>query len=198
MNPKLIVIDGKTYNSVEEMPMEVRALYEEAMRNMSRDRLHNPVENLDPFKDRDGDGIADGFENMATMMSSGGTVMNTTKFVVNGQTFDSLDQLPPEARAKYEQAMGSLDANRNGIPDFVEGMLNLSGQTVVSAPGSRSDISTPGHLQSQAHAQHKPTMASSTIEPVSSGNWFLLLAGIAFAGLCLVALAVSAWYFFLR
>jgi hypothetical protein len=30
MNPKIIVIDGKTYNSVEEMPADVRQKYEQA------------------------------------------------------------------------------------------------------------------------------------------------------------------------
>ena len=31
MNPKLIVIDGKTYNSVDEMPEDIRKQYEQAM-----------------------------------------------------------------------------------------------------------------------------------------------------------------------
>jgi len=194
MNSKLIVIDGKTYNSVEEMPMEVRALYEEAMRNISRDRLHNPVENLDPFKDRDGDGIADGFENMTPQQNMVGTVMNSAQFVVNGQIYNSLDQLPPEYRAKYEQAMGNMDANRNGIPDFVEGILKMTGQPLPTTM-STSDIATPGHIQSTAHTQHKSQYNTSAIEPESNNNWLVLLIGIAFVGLCLLTVAASAWYF---
>lgn len=197
MNPKLIVIDGKTYSSVEEMPMEVRALYEEAMRNVSRDRLHNPVENLDPFKDRDGDGIADGFENLTPQQNMVGNVMNSAQFVVNGQTYNSIDQLPPEYRAKYEQAMGNMDANRNGIPDFVEGILKMTGQQVPNAM-STYDISTPGHIQSTAHTQHKPQYDTSAIEPESNNNWVVLLIGIAFVGLCLLTLAAGAWYFLAR
>ena len=34
MNPKVIVIDGKTYNSVNEMPADVRQQYEQAMRSL--------------------------------------------------------------------------------------------------------------------------------------------------------------------
>jgi hypothetical protein len=34
MNPKVIVIDGKTYHSVEEMPADVREKYEQAMRSL--------------------------------------------------------------------------------------------------------------------------------------------------------------------
>lgn len=197
MNPRLIVIDGKTYNSVDEMPPDIRALYEEAMRNVSRDRLHNPVENLDPFKDRDGDGIADGFENMVPSGNMTGNVMSAAQFAVNGQTYSSIDQLPPEYRAQYEQAMGTLDANRNGIPDFVEGILKMTGQAVPTATAtSNRDIATPGHIQSTAHAQHKPKFSTSAIEPESNNNWVVLLIGIAFVGLCLLTLAAGAWWYF--
>lgn len=195
MNPRLIVIDGKSYNSVDEMPPDIRALYEEAMRNVSRDRLHNPVENLDPFTDRDGDGIADGFAAMPSAQNMAGNVMNSAQIVVNGQTYNSLAELPPEYRATYEQAMGNLDANRNGIPDFVEGMLKMTGQAVPTAT-SNYDIATPGHIQSKAHAQHKPQYNTSAIEPESNNNWVGLLIGIAFLGLCLLTLAAGAWWFF--
>ena len=195
MNPRLIVIDGKSYNSVDEMPPDIRALYEEAMRNMSRDRLHNPVENLDPFTDRDRDGIADGFAAMPPAQNMVGNVMNSAQIVVNGQTYSSLEELPPEYRATYEQAMGNLDANRNGIPDFVEGMLKMTGQAVPTAT-SNYDIATPGHIQSTAHTQHKPQYNTSAIEPESNNNWVGLLIGIAFLGLCLLTLAAGAWWFF--
>ena len=38
MNQKVVVIDGKTYKSVDEMPPDIRAKYEEAMRGLDRDR----------------------------------------------------------------------------------------------------------------------------------------------------------------
>ena len=37
--------------------------------------------------------------------------------------------LPPDVRARYEPAMGKLDANKNGMPDFLEGMINTPIQT---------------------------------------------------------------------
>ena len=49
MNPKLIVINGKTYNSVDEMPEDVRKEYEEAMSTL---------------KDENRNYIPDAFENM--------------------------------------------------------------------------------------------------------------------------------------
>lgn len=74
------MIDGKTYYSVNEMPPDVRARYEKAMRML---------------KDQDRDGRPDVFD----VASSTQAVSNTMKFVVNGREYNSLEDLPPEARA---------------------------------------------------------------------------------------------------
>ena len=174
MNQKLIVIDGKTYKSVDEMPEDVRKSYESAMRNF----------------DNNQNGTPDLFEGMNAIQSATANVINTTKIVVNGQVFGSLDQLPPDVRAKYEQAMGAMDANKNGIPDFVEGMLGASNQT--------NNVATSFGTVNPPPASRKPIAVGSTIEPESSGGWMLALAGIVLVGLCLVAAAAGAWYSFLR
>jgi hypothetical protein len=45
----------------------------------------------------------------------------TTKIVVNGQTYDSVEQMPPEVRQQYLLAVRALgDANDNGVPDLLE------------------------------------------------------------------------------
>jgi len=175
MNQKLIVIDGKTYRSVDEMPEDVRRNYESAMRNLDNNR----------------NGTPDLFEGAASFQDTTTNVINATKIVVNGQVFDGLDQLPPEVRAKYEQAMGAMDANKNGIPDFVEGMLGTSNQTNPVA--INMGTATPPH-----HASRKPIPVSSTIEPESSGNWTLIIAGVLLLGVCVVAAAAGVWYFYLR
>lgn len=175
MNQKLIVIDGKTYNSVNEMPEDVRRSYEDAMRNLDNNR----------------NGTPDLFEGTASFQDSTTSVINATKIVVNGQVFDGLDQLPPEVRAKYEQAMGAMDANKNGIPDFVEGMLGTSNQTNPVAINM-------GTVTPPQHASRKPIPVGSTIEPESSGGWMLAVTGILLIGLCLVAAAAGVWYFYIR
>jgi hypothetical protein len=175
MNQKLIVIDGKTYHSVNEMPEDVRRSYEDAMRNLDHNR----------------NGTPDPFEGAASFQDTTTSVINAAKIVVNGQVFDGLDQLPPEVRAKYEQAMGAMDANKNGIPDFVEGMLGTSNQTNPVA----TSFGTTAHSRP---ASRKPKPVGSTIEPESSGGWMLALTGIILAGLCLVAAAAGVWYFYLR
>ena len=66
------------------------------------------------------------------------------KFVVNGKTYASLDEMPPETRKAYEQAMGMLrDENQNGMPDILEGKpgANVSTfQTTLNLPGSMQII----------------------------------------------------------
>jgi len=173
MNQKLIVIDGKTYKSVDEMPEDVRRNYESAMRNLDNNR----------------NGTPDLFDGAASFQDTTTNVINAAKIVVNGQVFDGLDQLPPEVRAKYEQAMGAMDANKNGIPDFVEGMLGTSNQTNPVA----TSFGTTAHSRPS-----KPIPVSSTIEPESSGNWTLIIAGVLLLGVCVVAAAAGVWYFYLR
>jgi len=186
MNQKLIVIDGKTYKSVDEMPEDVRRSYESAMRQMDRNPISTsaPLKNLDVFADKNNNGIPDAFEGMITNVFSG------TKIVADGQAYNSLDELPPAVRAQYEQAMGAMDANKNGIPDFVEGMLGTSNQT--------SNVAASFGMSSPQPASHNPIPVGSTIEPESSGNWMLILAGVILVGMCVVATAAGVWYFFLR
>ena len=87
MNPKLIVIDGKTYNSIEKMPEDVRKQYEQAM-NSLKDKKRNPdaFESMNILTDKDGDGIPDAFENM----SSNVVVSGNMKIIVDGKEFNSL------------------------------------------------------------------------------------------------------------
>jgi len=228
MNQRLIVIDGKIYNSVDEMPEDVRRNYENAMRQSGGNpndasnplgflealtdisnktstsnvfsssrivingKVYNGIDELPPDIRTEYEqaisAIKDGDQNnnmpITNMMSNG------MKFIVNGQTFNSPNDLPPEALAKYEQAMGALDANKNGIPDFVEGMFGVSNQTNNAATSFVTANPRP--------ASRKQTPVTSTIEPESSGGWMLALAGILLIGLCGAAAAAGIWYFVIR
>jgi hypothetical protein len=85
--------------------------------------------------------------------------------------------------------MSALDANRNGIPEFVEGILNAPDRETL-------DIAHNLPRTPTAH-QSSPKPASATIEPESSGGWMLALAGIILGAMCLALAAAGAWYFFL-
>ena len=184
MNPKIIVIDGKNYKSVDEMPEDVRRNYESAMSQLGdkdRNNIPDVLENLTNLPDQNNNGMPDSIEGMIPNVLS-----STTKIIADGKEYNSLDELPPDIRAKYEQAMGSLDANRNGMPDFLEGMMNNS--NVMSTMESNA---------MPAPRVPTPISSSPTIEPEGTRGWMLALLGIALLGVCVVG-AIGMWYFFLR
>lgn len=198
MNQRRIVIDGKAYNSVEEMPAEIRKRYEEIMRRVDKDQDGMPDRpiNQDMFADNNKNGVPDVFEDMNSLQGVISNVMSSTKFVANGQTYDSLDQLPPEIRAKYEKVMDKLDANHDGVPDLFEGTIKRAAETNKNAS---VDFGTPASTPSQPFndVQNNPIPASPTIEPESTPRWLIALAIVTVIGMCLLA-AGAAWYFFLR
>jgi len=186
MNPKIIVIDGKTYKSVEDMPPDIRQKYEQAMRSLgdaNNNQILDAFETMNIFGDKDQDGAPDVLENIAASHH----VVNSMKIIVDGKEFDGLEPLPPEVRARYEEAMGKLDANRNGIPDFVEGMIQTPNRNVM--PVSNTVVETVRRTS--------PLASNPTITPDTSNGWMLMLAGLFLFLLC-VAGAGAVWYFFLR
>lgn len=51
--------------------------------------------------------------------------------IFNGRTYNNLEEMPPNERKAYEQMMNIfMDANGNGIPDFLEGDM---AQNVMTA-----------------------------------------------------------------
>jgi len=191
MNPRRIVIDGKTYNSVDEMPKDVRRNYEQAMRGFKEDNTKDISGALDNVKSI----FAENIHNRVPDVIDNNQVINIAggmKFVVDGQVFNNVDELPPDARAKYEQAMGSIDKNRNGMPDILEGMMNVSTSTAQPSMNAM-DYSR----DTTRHASRKPLLDSPAIAPESSSGWMLTLAGALLLFLC-VAGAIGVWYFFLR
>jgi cation transport regulator ChaB len=192
MNSKRIVIDGKAYNSVDEMPEEVRRQYQEAMRDFKEvNPSANPPQNIagtlsNIFTDANNNGMPDIMENQHAINVSG--AMN---YVVDGQAYNSIDQLPPEIRAQYEQAMGAIDKNRNGIPDFLEGMMNMQTQAAPAQPTFDYPADTT------RHASRPPQPVSPSIAPDTSNGWMLALALLGLLFLC-AAGAAGVWYFLIR
>ena len=187
MNPKIIVIDGKSYKTVEEMPEDVRRAYESAMSQLAdndRNGLPDVMEDLTGLKDQNKNGMPDAFEGMVSNMIS------STKVIADGNEYNSLDELPPDVRAKYQQAMGALDSNRNGVPDFFEGTVNTLVQT--NKEHNMQAMTTPSTLRAS-----KGISSNSNIELEATNKWMLALLGIVLFGVCMAGV-LAAWYFFLR
>ena len=188
MDPRRIVIDGKTYHSLNEMPADVRARYEQALRSL-KDQDGNRVPDALEGNNLLADANRDGVPGLIESTEGAPLVTNRLKVLVDGQEYNSLDDLPPEVRARYELAMGALDANRNGIPDFVEGMV-----------GTHSGMSHVANNQTNHtlhHAPRTPMPVSPVITPDTSNGWMFALIGAFLLFLC-AAGALGVWYFLFR
>ena len=162
-----ISFNGKTYNSLEEMPAGQRAAYEQVMSFM-KDENHN--------------GIPDMFEGdvIQKMMS-----MASTRVIVNGQEMQSLESLPPEARVKYDKAM--LKLSQLGIlPQGMPG--NPSQPQVQSAP--QIAPSEPAFAQSPSFLQSSSPSAISEDTKPRTG---IIIAAVVVFLLCAFALAATAF-----
>jgi hypothetical protein len=73
-----------------------------------------------------------------SMDFSSGGVSTHSAFVVDGKSYASADQLPPEARAALGKAANLLgDANQNGIPDMLENALGSDAQVFAASAEDR-------------------------------------------------------------
>ncbi len=187
MSAKLIVVDGKAYSSIEEMPPDIREKYELAMcllGDADEEFIPSKFKSKKVLADQNRDGVPDMLANMV----AANAVVDGMKIVFDGREFNRIEDLPPEARAHYEEAMRKLDANGNGIPDFVE-------RRIAKPTNQTANISTTFGAEAPHHAA--PLLVGPTITPESSSGWTLALAGLFGVLLC-VASAAGVWYFFLR
>ena len=87
-----IVFNGKEYDSVDQMPPDVRKEYEVALETLRK----SGGEEILSVLQRD--------------MGVSGTHIKATfrEIVVNGKKYDSVDAMPPDVRRTYEQAMARV------------------------------------------------------------------------------------------
>ena len=137
-----ISFNGKTYNSIEEMPADQRAAYEQVMAFM---------------KDENNNGIPDLFEGDVIKKMIG---LANTRVVVNGQEMQNIDSMPPEARAKFEKAMTKLSQL---------GLLQQTPQGFSSQPPAQSapqfSASEPTFAKSSSFLQSTPSAISEDTSP---------------------------------
>jgi hypothetical protein len=88
-----ISFNGQEYDSVEAMPPEVRQLFQMAAGLLG---------------DANNNGVPDILEGAASGVTS--TVSSATQIVADGKVYSSVDELPPEARQRFQEAMGRLGA----------------------------------------------------------------------------------------
>ncbi len=159
---EIVSFNGKTYNSLEEMPADQRAAYEQVMSFM---------------KDENNNGIPDMFEGDVIQKMIG--MAANTRIVVNGQEVQGLEAMSPEAREKFDKAMQVL--GRLGILP-----AGTQGTSFQSAP--QISTSEPAFAKSPSIIQSSPSVIS---EDTSSRTAVILLAVLGVLVLCALAAAAG-------
>jgi hypothetical protein len=109
--------------------------------------------------------------------------------------------MPPEVRARYEDAIRQLDLNSNGIPDFVERILGANTEGTKIASGSVGEFPrrpTSSHsATASAIRRQRLITVSPTVTPDTTNGWMLMLTGLFIFLMCVAGVA-GVWYVFLR
>ena len=149
-----IIFNGKSYNSVEEMPANERQAYESMFQI---------------FTDKNGNGVPDFLE--------GDIAQNVVTAFTNvvhydGKVYNSMDELPAEARQKMQEAMSKL------------GQLGI----VTNMPAQAKRDFDPAFKSSQPLLSQEPTIQES-----GGRNWMIILGFLGAVLVCAIAIAVVAF-----
>ena len=150
--------NGLEYTDVDEMPPDVRRAFE---------RVSGML------KDEDGDGIPDIVQDENGEL----TVVHKARYTINGVTYNDPNDMPEDVRRTYEQMMGPVDADEDGIPDALQ--LGRHRPLSMSAGESRQPPTVV-----QSHAAPSEMKRDRLI--------IVLLTGIFVCLIALVALVVWA------
>ena len=161
----MIEFNGKTYASVEEMPPDVRRAYEEVLKM---------------FADKNKDGTPDFLQEGTTTTKKEVKMVVSSSITVDGQTYASVEEMPPDVRQKYEEAAAKLQ----NLMGAAQGMGSASDafphQQQISVE-AKEEISPPR----QGTATRAPAPVMQEERPSTP-------ALIALAILVLLALAVGS------
>lgn len=161
-----INFNGKTYNSMEEMSATDRAALEQ-------------ISNM--FVDKNGNGIPDFLEGdvVKNVMSAYTNIVN-----VNGQTFNNMNELPEDVRAKVQTAFEKMAEMGIVTNESSSNMAQVSSIQVGQAP---QFTTTPSPVRQQEYP-------SSIQEGSGSGAVQLVLLGL-FLFFCIAVAVFGAFYF---
>jgi hypothetical protein len=157
--PTRIVFNGREYSDPAEMPEAVRREYEQA---------------LAQFEDANKNGIPDVLENAGKNV----VAIQQSSFTINGKTFDNPTDLPPWAKALYEQAMGALPRAIGSTPGASEPTTERRFET-------RFDVRRAGGVGLEPRAADDPDLHIDPLETTTD-----VLSGIVRIILVLSAIAV--------
>jgi len=173
MSPAKITINGREYDGPDEMPADVRHLYEDAMRQA-----------LPALKDQDGNGVPDLFEGTG---SGRARTFLSSRITINGKTYRGVEEMPPDVRETYERVTANPTASVGPVK---------KNEMFFSFGISRGARPRSGAVGSPTSAE--PTPWPSTMAPIEpSGAQTRVQALLVFlAGV--MAAALAFWIFHTR
>jgi hypothetical protein len=172
-----IVVNGKTYASLDDLPPEIREVYKKAM-GILADNDHNGVPDILESKS-DGN---------TPIIQSTQIQIDPPQFIADGKVYSSAASLPLDKRQKLAQALARLDPlikDVNGIdhPDI------FKGETTAPAEKSKPDESMVFQETTNDILQNQPSSVMSEERPN-----YRLIASIILAGLVIVGLLGASVY----
>jgi len=156
-NPR-ITINGQQYDSPEAMPPDVRRTYEEAMRAVGPSLASG----------RSG-GTTQVFAGRAGELLGASVIVNRT-ITVNDRTYGSLDELPPDVRRQFEDALkGAAPKMRPSTSVHVS--LNMGGPQVRTLVDANKPAPVPLAIE--------PSSLESRIRDIPVTLAILVIIGLA-------------------
>ena len=67
--------------------------------------------------------------------------MQVNKYTVNSKSYDSIEEMPPEVRKKFEESF--KDENQDGIPDKFEKLVSMGKGNSVEASTHKISLDNP-------------------------------------------------------
>ena len=155
-----IIFNGKSYNSVEEMPAQERQAFEQMQQI---------------FVDANGNGIPDFMEGDMFKNVMAAASNNVT---YNGQVYNNLDDVPPDVREKVQKALEKLK------------QIGL----VADVPDLRVKSSMASPAPDLAFQPSKPLIQQEpAIQDGGGKNWIIIVGFLGTILLCAIAIAFFAF-----
>jgi hypothetical protein len=105
-----------------------------------------------------------------------------TKFTINGQTYGSVDDMPADVRRMYDQAIGTIDRDGNGVPDLLPPRTRIQ------------NTAAPQRIEARDRSIAFPTNPQYFGPPSGGPGTFWKIAAVAAAG----AVAAGVLYLVFR
>jgi hypothetical protein len=123
-----IIVNGKEYNSIDEVPKEYRVMFGDENKNGIPDFVEGILAGSMDLK------------NAAHTSGNPAVNANFTSFFFNGKTYNDLNQLPPDAKEKVIEGLSKLEKTGMKISEPFTQQENTEQNTYVNSNPTTADV----------------------------------------------------------